>query len=189
MARKTQISREVIIEAAFQMLLRDGYAAINITGLAKEIGCSTQPIAWHFGNMEGLRTELLEYCLAFLKDRFIVAGEKVSAILEGIATRYIELALDYPNLYKYLYMSEQDGEKMASIAQSLRAENHDKVLQMLEKEYGISADAAEKYLMNLQIYVHGIASFAVTKVSFPSKEVIMQMVHEASEAFLKQQKE
>jgi len=189
MARKTQISREVIIKAAFQMLLRDGYAAINITGLAKEIGCSTQPIAWHFGNMEGLRTELLEYCLAFLKDRFIAAGENISGILEGIASRYIELALDYPNLYKYLYMSEQDGEKMASVAKSLRAENHDKVLRMLEKEYGVSANAAEKYLMNLQIYVHGIASFAVTKVSFPSKEIIMQMVHEASEAFLKQLKE
>jgi hypothetical protein len=38
----------------------------------------------------------------------------------------------------------------------------------------------------MQIYVHGIASYAVTKVSFPSKEVIMQMVHEASEAFIKQ---
>ncbi|MBR5127016.1 MAG: TetR/AcrR family transcriptional regulator [Roseburia sp.] len=184
MSRKTQISKDVILEAAFRMLLRDGYAAINITSLAKEIGCSTQPIAWHFGNMEGLRTELLEYCLVFLKDRFTVQGEGVAGILEGIAFRYVELAFDYPNLYKYLYMSEQDGQKMAAIAQSLRAENHDKVILMLEKEHGISADIAEKYLLNVQLYVHGIASFAVSKISFPSKEVVMQMIHDASEAFL-----
>ncbi len=189
MARKTQISKEVILEAAFKMLLCEGYMAINITSLAKEIGCSTQPIAWHFGNMEGLRAQLLEYCLTYLKDRFTIEGEHVSGVLEGISFRYIELACDYPNLYKYLYMSEQDGEKMATIAKSLRAENHDKVIQMLEKEYGISAEAAEKYLLNMQLYVHGIASFAVTKISITSKEVIMQMVHDASEAFLKHLKE
>lgn len=186
MARKTQISKDVILEAAFQMLLREGYASINITNLAKKIGCSTQPIAWHFGNMESLREELLEYCLNFLKDRFTVTGEHVSGILEGIAFRYVDLAFDYSNLYKYLYMSEQDGRKMAAIAQSLRAENQDKVIQMLKAEHGISTEDAEKYLLNMQLYVHGIASFAVTKISFPSKEVIMQMVHDASEAFLKQ---
>ena len=186
MARKTQISKEVILEAAFQMLLREGYSSINITKLAKEIGCSTQPIAWHFGNMEGLRTALLEYCVSFLENRFSVEGENVSGILESIAARYIDLAFDYPNLYKYFYMSEHDGEKMGQLAQSLRAENNDKVIQMLVSEHEISREVAGQYLLNLQLYVHGIASFAVTKISFPSKEVIMQMIHEVNEAFLQQ---
>ena len=52
MARKTQISKEVILEAALKMLIRDGYSAINIKTLSKEIGCSTQPLVWHFDNME-----------------------------------------------------------------------------------------------------------------------------------------
>ncbi len=34
MARKTKISKEVILEAAFQKLIREGYASINITSLA-----------------------------------------------------------------------------------------------------------------------------------------------------------
>lgn len=188
MARKTQISKEVILEAAFQMLLREGYTAINITKLAREIGCSTQPIAWHFGNMEGLRIALLEYCVSFLENRFSIEGEHVSDVLEGIAARYIDLAFDYPNLYKYFYMSDQDGEKMGQLAQSLRAENFEKIVMMIEKEQGISEEAAGQYLLNLQLYVHGIASFAVTKISFPSKEVVMQMIHEANEAFLQQMK-
>ena len=188
MARKTQISKEVILEAAFTMLLRDGYASINIKTLANEIGCSTQPIAWHFGNMEGLRDALLEHSLIFLKDRFSTRGEHVSEILEGIASAYIELAFDYPNLYKYLYMSEHDGEKMGNLAHLLRAENQGKIVHLIGQEHGISPEAAGKYLMNLQLYVHGIASFAVTKISFPSKEVIMQMIHDANEVFLEQVK-
>lgn len=188
MARKTQISKEIILESAFDMLQKEGYAAINITNLAKKIGCSTQPIAWHFGNMETLRAELLTYSLNFLRDRFAVVGDSVSGALDGIAYRYVELAFDYPNLYKYLYMSEQDGEKMADMAQTLRAENRDKVIYTLEKDYGISAKNAETYLLNLQLYVHGIASFAVTKVSPLTKEQAMTMIHNAREAFLEQAK-
>lgn len=186
MARKTQISKDVILEAAFQLLLRDGYMSINITSLAKEIGCSTQPIAWHFGNMDGLRTELLEYSLTFLKDFFSIAGENTASILEGIAAKYVELAFEYPNLYKYIYISEHDGEKIGQITNSLRAENYEKVVQILEQEQGLTAEEAKAYMMNLQIYVHGIASFAVTKVSFPSKDVIMQMIHDANKSFLTQ---
>lgn len=51
MGRKTQISKEVILEAALKMLIHDGYAAINIKTLSQEIGCSTQPLVWHFENM------------------------------------------------------------------------------------------------------------------------------------------
>ncbi len=59
MARKTTISKEVILDAALKMLIRDGYASVNVKTLAAEIGCSTQPIVWHFENMEGLRLKAL----------------------------------------------------------------------------------------------------------------------------------
>lgn len=189
MARKTQIGKDIILEKAFQMLLREGYSNINITTLAKEIGCSTQPIAWHFGNMDGLRNELLSYSLEFLKNYYSVNGENSSSILESIAGRYIDLAMEYPNLYKYIYISDHDGEKMGRIINSLRAKNQDKILYMVQEEYGITKIQAKEYMMNLQIYVHGIASFAVTKVEFPSKEAVMKMIHRVNQAFLKECRE
>ena len=69
MARKTQISKEVILEAALKMLIRDGYAAINIKTLSKEIGCSTQPLVWHFENMDGLRKALASYALKYANEK------------------------------------------------------------------------------------------------------------------------
>jgi hypothetical protein len=139
--------------------------------------------------MEGLRDALLEYALQFLKDLFSMKGTESSSIVEEIAAKYIDLAFDYPNLYKYLYMSEQDGKAMGNVIQSLRSENHTIMIQMLEKEYGVSRTQAEKYLTHMQLYVHGIASYAVMKISFPTKEEIMQMVHDANEAFIKQMKQ
>ena len=46
MARKTTIGKDVILEAALQMLIADGYESINIRTLAEKIGCSSQPLVW-----------------------------------------------------------------------------------------------------------------------------------------------
>ena len=187
MARKTQISKEIILEAAFQMLLREGYTSINITSLAKEIGCSTQPIAWHFGNMESLRMELLDYCIRFVGQIFCgMKREQVAEQLENIASGYITLAFDYPNLYKYFYMSDVDGRRMNDLTKSLRADNYEKAIQMLQQEYGVSKEAALQHMVNLQMYEHGIASYTVTQKGFSSKETVMEMIHKANEAFLTQ---
>ena len=70
MGRKTQITAEVILENALQMLIRDGYSAINIKTLAAQIGCSTQPIVWHFENMQGFRKAFYEYCIAYARSQF-----------------------------------------------------------------------------------------------------------------------
>lgn len=187
MARKTKISKEVILEAAFQKLIREGYASINITSLAKEIGCSTQPIAWHFGNMEGLREELLDYCIRFVGRIFCgVKSEHIVEQLEDIAAGYIALTFDYPNLYRYFYMSDGDGSRMKELTKSLRADNYEKVVDLVQKEYGFSREEVQKYLTDLQMYVHGIASYTVTWWEFNSKEKVKEMIHQANEAFLTQ---
>ena len=189
MARKIKISREIILEATFQLLVREGYTSISIKSVAKEIGCSTQPIAWHFGNMEGLKTELLDYCVRFLGRIFCgIKSEHVAEQLEDIAFGYITLAFDYPNLYRYFYMSDVDGRKMNELTTRLRADNYEKAIGMLQQEYAVSVETALQHMINLQMYVHGIASYMVTRQGFSSKEEVMSMVHGANEAFLGQMK-
>ena len=184
MPSSPKIPKEEILDTALKMLIRDGYSSINIKTVAKELGCSTQPISWQFGGMEGLRKELLEYCLSFLENRFAVKGKSASEIIFEIAKGYVSLAFDYPNLYKYLYMSDLEGKQMGEIARSLRLENHNRVIDMLKKEYGLSANGAKEYMMNLELYVHGVASYTATGFVFSSLEEIIEMIGNASDAFL-----
>ena len=69
MARKVSITKDMILEAALRMLIRDGYPSINIKTLAAEARCSTQPIAWHFENMEGLRRALTVYAREYAEKK------------------------------------------------------------------------------------------------------------------------
>lgn len=105
-------------------------------------------------------------------------------MLEDIAAGYINLAFDYPNLYKYFYMSDNEGRKMNELTSSLRAEIYSSAITLLTQEYGMSVETAERHMVNLQLYVHGIASCTVSQMNFSSKEAIMQMLYEANEAFL-----
>lgn len=84
MGRKTQVSKDVILQAALEMLIRDGYSAINIKTLSKEIGCSTQPLVWHFENMDGLRKALANYALMYANEKCVLLPTVQSTLLNKL---------------------------------------------------------------------------------------------------------
>lgn len=184
MPSSPKVLKETMLETAYVMLVRDGYEAINIKTVAQELGCSTQPISRQFGSMDGMREELLTYCLEKLSVTFSIKGEHVADIVLGVAQGYIDLAYDYPNLYKYLYMSGHDGKRMGDVARTKRSENYDKVVGMLVKEYGITTEAAYGFMQNMEYYVHGIASYIATDYVNDSKENLMKKIESVRNAFL-----
>jgi AcrR family transcriptional regulator len=188
MPSSPKISKQFMIETAFDMLCQQGYGAINIKTLAKEIGCSTQPISRQFGGMEGLRNELLDYCVGFMENFFQVEGDNAFDVIMSISMGYIKMAFDYPNLYKYFYMSETEGERMGVIVQNLRVTSLTKLLERLEQEYGISKEAGNRFVNNVTFYVHGIASYASVGFGYYSKDKVAASIKTAAEVFLEQAK-
>ncbi|MBQ7358859.1 MAG: TetR/AcrR family transcriptional regulator [Lachnospiraceae bacterium] len=188
MPSSPKISKQLMLKTAFEMLCEEGYSAINIKTLAKKIGCSTQPISRHFGSMDGLRKELLDYCIGFLESFFQIEGDTAFDIVMGISRGYIEVAFQYPNLYKYFYMSEQDGERMSMIAQTLRLTNYNKLIERLEKEHQIGTKEAAQFVDNMTFYVHGIASYVAVDFGSYTKEEMCKRIEKAGESFLTQAK-
>ena len=189
MPSSPKVQKEIILKTAFELLLCEGYGAINIKTVAQQLGCSTQPISRQFGSMDGFRKELLEYGIEQLGSFFSMEGERVSDIVAGIAQGYVNLAFDMPNLYKYLYMSEHAEGKMGELIDRLRGENTGKVIEMLKAEYDMPEAYAEEYIKNLNYYVHGIASYAAVGFVELSKQEILDRVQNVSLALLKNWRE
>ena len=61
MPRTKRIEKEDILRAAVQVVRTQGEGALSVRGIAKELGCSTQPLYSEFGSMEELRATLLDY--------------------------------------------------------------------------------------------------------------------------------
>ena len=188
MARKVIISKDIILQAALNMLIRDGYASINIKTLANEIGCSTQPIAWHFENMEGLRSALAEYAITYAKNKMnATATTNAVEAFERTGRVYVDMAVNEPNLFRFLYLGENLSGKINNFEAITTSKSNAEQIKRIADHLGISEDKVGRYLQNTIIYAHGVATLVATNVISASEEEMMTMINHAAEGFLIQE--
>lgn len=184
MGRKTQITREIILQTALEMLIRDGYPSITVKTLAAEIGCSTQPIVWHFENMQNFRQEFFHYCIAYAKEQFTVWNGSLDDLLAETARGYITIACNMPNLFRFVFVDNKDECKASDVVQQLQLDNTKKIIHLLCMEKGLTEPQAAAFLMDYEFYIHGIASYTASGfVHYPQEEIIA-MATRAKDAFL-----
>lgn len=183
MARKTTISKEMILEAALKMLIRDGYQAINIKTLAAELGCSTQPIAWHFENMDEMRRELAVYAEKYAESRITKENENAAGIFENMGRAYISMAINEPNLFKYLYLGERPISKPFTADSIAKSANSKELIVGIAFQTGLSEEQAASCIRNIVIYSHGLATMIATGVLKLDENEAMAMISEAAGKF------
>lgn len=189
MGRKTQITKEIILETALQMLIREGYRAITVKTLAAEIGCSTQPIVWHFETMNGFRKAFFDYCIDFAKSRFTVWNGSLDELLAETARGYITIACNMPHLFRFVFVDNKEDCKASDVVQKLQLDNTKKIISLLCEEKGLTEAQAAAFLMNYEFYIHGIASYTASGfVNYPEEEIIA-MTNRARDAFLAYERE
>ena len=184
MARKVTISREVILEAALKILIRDGYAAVNVKTIASEIGCSTQPIVWHFENMDGVRNALSEYAREYAaKKAFHDSQNKVESF-EFLGRSYVRMAIKEPNLFKFLYLGESPMGKPYDLKGIARDKKNKEMISKIAEQTGLNEEQVIRFVRNTLIYSHGIATMVATGVFKGTEKEMMKMINDAADAFI-----
>ena len=84
-----------MLQAALELVSKNGYAALNIKAVAGELGCSTAPISWQFGGMDGLREELIPFAEQYVEDKYYSQNENELATFEQKGKATIDLALEH----------------------------------------------------------------------------------------------
>lgn len=187
MPSSPKIPKELILEHALKILIREGYSALNIKALAKEIGCSTQPISWHFGNMEGFRKALAEYALNYANNKMRPTAENAIAAFEQVGIAFIHIAVTEPNLFRFLYLEGYSGFPTDHFDAIVADKNNAELIKRISKNLAISEESAGRYLQNTIIYTYGIATLAATGIINATEEEMMQLVNRAADAFLVQE--
>ena len=100
MSRTPSTTREQMVDVAFQLVRREGYASLTARSLAAELGCSTQPIMYQFPELAKLRE--LVYQKA---DQYHTAYLFSAEDLLGIGLRYVQFAAEEPNWFRLLFQS------------------------------------------------------------------------------------
>lgn len=185
MPSSPKIKKEDMLKAALEIISEKGYTALNIKSIAEKLGCSTAPISWQFKGMEGLRKELVPFVERYVQHNYYSRCENnVSAFeLKGMGT--IDLALEQPNLFAFLYMG--DRKELLSTGFDLHTENLEK-----RKEYekmadvlGITLEQAIDFTMMMIIYTQGMGTLIASGIVKDTKENMHQMLHNTGITYLK----
>lgn len=166
----TKITKEMILNTAFEIAREKGFENISNRELAKKMNCSIRPIYYQFKNVEELNKELYKkierYFYEFLIDNMI----KDVPLYKQIGINYIKFAIAENNLFKFLFMTETKDETSAFIT------TNEKGFEELVKAIKISTKLSDKdiksFHIKMWIFAHGIATLSATKsVKFTDEQI------------------
>ena len=185
MPSSPKIQKEVILNTALEILIHEGYSAINIKRIAGELGCSTQPISWQFGGMDGFRKELAEYAMSYAQKKMIPASDNFVAAFAQSGQAYIDLAIDEPNLFRFVFMGESGSSAEGGFEKFLSFDRNIMMMQGLMELLHITQEQANAFMNTMIIYTHGMASLIASGIVKEDKETAHRMVVETGISYLR----
>ena len=185
MPSSPKIKKEDMLQTALELVARDGYAALNIKAVARELGCSTAPISWQFGGMDGLREELIPFAEQYVEDKYYSRNENEVATFEQRGRGTIDLALENPNLFRFLYTGERS--QILSIGFRLQTNNPDtdNMYQKMAELLEITLNQVMDFAMTMMVYTQGIGTLIASGIVKDTKENMYRMLHNTGLTYLK----
>ena len=190
MPPKARITKEMIVDAAFAVVRRSGVEDINVRKVANELGCSTQPVMYHFKTVEDLKSEVYDIATEFFT-KYISVNESGSGLdLNGISRRYLQFAKDESNLFKFIFQSGR--YKGDHFDKMFGSDAKDSVLSSLTTQTGFPEDKAKLVAAAMSSAIHGYASIVANQnadYNDDVAEILIDSIYKASVAFWKENSE
>ena len=166
---KQRITKEMVVNAAFEIARNDGMEQVMVKTIAEKIGCSVQPIYSYCKNMEGLRQDVTQKVSSFIGE-YVQTHIDKDDIFGSTGRTYIQLAKEEPNLFKIFILHKRNG--ISSLDDLYQSETNPHV--------------AEKLHLNMLIYTIGLGTiFSMTMPGISTDEIYAQQ-EMAYKAFLAQ---
>ena len=185
MPSSPKIKKEDMLQAALKLVAKNGYAALNIKAVAKELGCSTAPISWQFGGMDGLREELIPFVERYVEDTYYSRCENEFTTFEQRGKGTIDLALENPNLFHFLYT----GQRSQLLSTGFEFQTNDQdtfnMFQKMAEMLGITPKQVMDFAMTMMVYTQGIGTLIASGIVKDTKENMYRMLHNTGMIYLK----
>ncbi len=156
MPPRAKITKEMVVDAAFEVTRADGAENVNARMVSRKLGCSTQPVMYHFATIEDMKKAVYEKTGWFHSEYLLSIPETQEDVMLGIGLNYIRFAVEEPNLFRFLFQSGFAVE--SSILQMVDAEELKPVISAMQKEMMLNEEQTKEVFLTLALFVHGYAS-------------------------------
>jgi hypothetical protein len=159
MARKESITKQDILNAAFEMARQEGVGQVSARNLAARAGCSTQPIFRVYKNMEELGEDIFIKSIEFFESFYEAFPKTHETPFVDLGLAYIQFARQEQQLFRLLFLSEKRHGK--SLYDMLNGESGAVVKEINNAKFYGCKNPSEIF-MKMWILIHGCACMSLT---------------------------
>ena len=156
MPTKIRVSKEMILDAAFEIVRKDGMEKLSNRELANKLECSIRPIYYQFKNVEEMQKELYikieHYFYDFIFDNMIEGIPQYKQV--GI--NYIKFAKQEKKLFQTLFMSDTGLTPDAFVSKD--GDDYEEIAKLIKISTNLKDNDIKDFHTKMWICCHGIAT-------------------------------
>ena len=150
MPPRSKITREMIIDAAYEIVRESGEGSLNARSIADRLGCSTQPVLYVFRTMDEIRECVYQKADEYHSEYLMQTGENTS-----IWKNCMRFSVRERNLLRFLFQSNAFSGRIQGLIDDERLLP---VLEAMSAQMGMEVKDVKKFFAAIYYPVHGIAS-------------------------------
>ena len=146
----------MIMDSSLEIIKKEGIENLNVRNIATKLNCSTQPIMYHYKNMNILKDELYKRVDEYHSE-YLMKNSNDDPLL-SIGLQYIKFAKEEKNLFKFLFQSDKFSNfNLEDLINNNENGLHD-IFDIIKKETNLNIEEIKEMFTILFITAHGIAS-------------------------------
>lgn len=174
---KAKITREMVIDAAFEVTRIMGSENVNARTVSEKLGCSTQPVMYHFARIEEMKRAVYEKADRFHTEYLMNITDPQEGVMLGIGLNYIRFAIKEPNLFKFLFQSGFAVEN--SLLDMIDSEELVPVLSAMREAMEMDMEQTKEVFLTIALFAHGYASIIANNSLEYDEKVVAKHLEKA----------
>lgn len=174
MPTKVRISKDMILDAAFEIVRQHGMEKLSNREIANKLKCSIRPIYYQFENVEEMQKELYtkieHYFYKFLLDNMAPGIPQYKQV--GI--NYIKFAQKEKKLFQTLFMNETGLTADAFVSKA--GDDYKEIEKLIKISTNLKDDDIKDFHTKMWIFCHGIATLVASDTIKLTDNQIQQLL-------------
>lgn len=173
MPKNIKITKEMILDAAFEITKKDGISKVSNREIAKKLNCSIRPIYYQFKNSDELFNSLYnmiyeyfyKFILANLNDKF--------PKYKQVGLNYIKFAREEKNFYQVLFLNKNCN---LDTFNGNNDSNFNKVKDFIKISTNLSNEDINDFHFKMWTFCHGLATLLANDKIYLTDEQIKILI-------------
>ncbi|MBR6472480.1 MAG: TetR/AcrR family transcriptional regulator [Firmicutes bacterium] len=155
MPPKIKVTKQMVVEASFEVIRTNGHENLNARAIAEYLGCSTQPVLYNFKTVDEIREAAYEMADGY-HTSFIMPKETDEDPMLALGLNYVRFGHEEKNLFRFLFQTDKFGGK--NMGELLDDPNLSGILDVMSEGLEVDREKVSEVFMTFFCVAHGLAS-------------------------------